>query len=107
MLLIEARRLPAPTGKQVTSEDSKIQTLAYQYLDRHSHFRGYRQGHLQTLSIEVRQGTLILEGRLPSFYLKQVLQTALRKVPGVQEIKNRVVVVSSDGLSSTPKETSS
>lgn len=46
------------------------------------------------------QGVLTLEGRLPSFYLKQVLQTLLRDLDGVKRINNRVDVVSSTGLSS-------
>ena len=45
-------------------------------------------------------GTLTLTGRLPSFYLKQVLQTLLRDLDGVTRIDNRVDVVSSTGLSS-------
>ena len=46
------------------------------------------------------QGILTLEGRLPSFYLKQVLQTLLRDLDGVTRINNRVDVVSSVGPSS-------
>ena len=44
--------------------------------------------------------TLILSGRLPSFYLKQVLQTIMKNVPGVTHIVNQVDVVSPRGLSS-------
>ena len=47
------------------------------------------------------QGVLILQGRLPSFYLKQVLQTLLRDLEGVEQIDNQVEVVSATGLSST------
>ena len=46
------------------------------------------------------QGILTLEGRLPSFYLKQVLQTLLRGLDGVTRIVNRVDVASPTGLSS-------
>ena len=46
------------------------------------------------------RGTLTLEGRVASFYLKQVLQTVLRDVEHVQRIVNAVDVVSSTGLSS-------
>jgi hypothetical protein len=46
------------------------------------------------------QGTLTLRGRLPSFYLRQVLQTHLRNLDGVTQINNQVDVVSSTGLSS-------
>jgi hypothetical protein len=46
------------------------------------------------------QGVLTLAGRLPSFYLKQMLQTLLRDLDSVTRINNRVDVVSSTGLSS-------
>ena len=46
------------------------------------------------------QGIPTLEGRLPSFYLRQVLQAHLRDLEGVTRIDNRVDVVSPTGLSS-------
>lgn len=46
------------------------------------------------------RGILTLEGRPPSFYLKQVLQTLLRDLEGVTSIVSRVDVVSATGLSS-------
>ena len=42
-----------------------------------------------------------LKGRLPSFYLKQVLQTLLRDIEGIKLIDNQVDVISSTGLSSS------
>ena len=45
-------------------------------------------------------GVLTMRGRLPSFYLKQVLQTLLRDLDGVNQINNEVDVVTSTGLSS-------
>jgi hypothetical protein len=41
-----------------------------------------------------------VRGRVPSFYLKQVLQTILMRVEGVGVVDNQVDVVSCDGLSS-------
>jgi len=52
------------------------------------------------VSFTYSHGILTLEGRLPSFYLKQVLQTLLRDLDGITRIDNRVDVVSSTGLSS-------
>ena len=49
-------------------------------------------------------GTLTLKGQLPSFYLKQVLQTLLRDVQGVKLIDNQVDVISSTGLSSSHRK---
>jgi len=59
-----------------------------------------------SISIEYLKGDLVLMGRLPSFYLKQVLQTALRGLPGVERIDNRVDVISPIGLSSVRCPTS-
>jgi hypothetical protein len=36
--------------------------------------------------------TLVLSGCLPSHYLKQLLQEALKALPGVANIDNQVVV---------------
>jgi len=45
-------------------------------------------------------GTLTLQGCVPSFYLKQVLQELLRDMRQIDRIENDVAVVSSTGLSS-------
>jgi hypothetical protein len=72
-----------------------VERNATQALDAHPHFRG----RTNTIRIECRHDTLILTGRLPSFYLKQLLQEALRGVDGVGKIDNRVAVICCDGLS--------
>ena len=40
---------------------------------------------------------------VPTFYLKQILQTWLRKLDSVKQIDNQVDVVSATGLSSEPR----
>jgi hypothetical protein len=60
----------------------------------------------QNIRMCYHEGMLVLRGRLPSFYLKQVLQTLLRDVEGVDRIDNRVDVVSATGLSSVSREES-
>jgi hypothetical protein len=45
-------------------------------------------------------GTLTLEGCVPTFYMKQILQTMLRDLEHVERIANEVAVISSTGLSS-------
>jgi hypothetical protein len=45
-------------------------------------------------------GHLTLSGCVPTFYLKQVLQTLLRGIDDVESIHNDVDVVSAKGLSS-------
>ncbi len=44
------------------------------------------------IHIDERDGTLVLSGHLPSFYLKQLLQTTIRGIDGVKEIDNQVSV---------------
>jgi osmotically-inducible protein OsmY len=56
--------------------------------------------HWREISCSYEKGVLTLQGRVPSFYLKQVLQTTLKGIPGVKRIDNRVDVVSAAGLSS-------
>jgi len=50
------------------------------------------RGRAKLIRIDERGGRLVLEGRLPSYYLKQMLQTLLRDVDGVQQIDNQVAV---------------
>ena len=56
--------------------------------------------YYRNVTWEFRNGVLTLHGSVPTFYLKQMLQTRLRNLPGVDEIDNQVDVVSSVGLSS-------
>jgi hypothetical protein len=52
------------------------------------------------VTFDYAEGVLTLSGRLPTFYLKQMLQTFLHGLAKVEQIDNRVDVVSSTGLSS-------
>ena len=61
---------------------------AFERLSEYEHFRV----HTKSISFEFSDGVLTAAGTLPSFYLKQVLQTVLRDVPGVVRIVNRVKV---------------
>jgi hypothetical protein len=62
--------------------------LVRERLDIHPLF----YGRISLFGIEMVDDTLILSGRLPSFYLKQLLQEAVRGVPGVTNIDNRIDV---------------
>ena len=83
------KKKPAPTRKT-------IEQLARQVLDRHCHFRGRVDG----FQFENREGVLTVRGRVPSFYLKHLLENVLLRVDGVQSVDNQVDVVCCDGLSS-------
>jgi hypothetical protein len=73
-----------------------LSIAARQYLESHPHFRGRCGG----VCIAQEGRNLFLTGRLPTFYLKQLVQEAVRHVPGVQSIYNHIDVVSSHGMSS-------
>ncbi|HWG45213.1 MAG TPA: BON domain-containing protein [Gemmataceae bacterium] len=49
---------------------------------------------LRNVKCEYREGVLTLDGCLPSYHLKQVAQTAVASVPGVEHIDNQIKVVS-------------
>jgi hypothetical protein len=70
-------------------------------LSGHGHFRG----RLDHFLFEEAAGVLIVEGAVPTFYLKQLLQTILRNVEGVEQIINRVEVTCAHGLSSCSHQT--
>jgi len=61
---------------------------ARERLVRNAHFHG----RANCIRIDEEDGTLVLTGRLPSYYLKQILQTVLRDLDGVSEIRNDVDV---------------
>ncbi len=73
-----------------------LSSLARQQLEHHPHFRG----RVSDVFIEQRGRTLMLTGRLPTFYLKQLVQEAVRHVPGVKHVRNLIDVVSVAGVSS-------
>ena len=87
-------RVDAPN---VLQPDHAIRQQVLSHLSEHVHFRC----HLDCLDIQCAEGQLRINGKLPSYYLKQLLQTTVRNVPGVSEINNEVHVISSTGLSST------
>jgi len=86
----------ARTSRDATS--AQVEQRVARTLDTHPHFCG----RMSMIRVECRQDTLILSGRLPSFYLKQLLQEAVRRVNGVGKIDNRVDVTSCNGVSSMP-----
>ena len=68
-------------------KDSKVSRIR-ERLDSHPHFRG--RTHL--FQIEAISGSIVVSGRVPTYYLKQLLQKAIRAIPDVAHIDNRVDV---------------
>ena len=58
-------------------------------LRQHPHFGG----HADDFEFELLDSILVVRGRVPTFYLKQLLQHALQQLDGISEIDNRVIVV--------------
>jgi len=86
-------------GAEPAGANDDVVNQVYQTLARNSHFTH----HWREFACEYQDGILTLRGSVPSFYLKQLLQSALLKVPGVLRINNQVDVVAVDGLSSVPR----
>lgn len=63
-------------------------SLIRERLEDHPHLRG--RTHL--FQIEAMGGSVVVSGRLPTYYLKQLLQEALRTIPDVGDIDNCVDV---------------
>jgi hypothetical protein len=61
--------------------------------------------YFRRVTLQFQDGVLTLRGRVPTFYLKQLLQSWLKDLDGVREIDNQVDVVSATGLSSEPRTT--
>ena len=47
---------------------------------------------LGNVSCHFQSGVLILEGKVPSFYMKQLAQSLVRNLEKVEQIENRLVV---------------
>ncbi|MEO0530211.1 MAG: BON domain-containing protein [Planctomycetota bacterium] len=60
---------------------------------------------LRHVECHVEGHTLYLDGKVPSFYLKQTAQSLLKSLDGVKQVDNRLQVVSASGISSVPAKT--
>lgn len=107
--------LPAaelPTAAAISSFDNGYtpsegsSTLATQVARQAKERLGSTSYHfLRFVDCRFQNGVLTLRGRVPSFYLKQVAQSVLTNIEGVDRIDNRVDVVSPRGLSSVRRAT--
>lgn len=91
------KELAAPLNFGETDSIAELARLKIQQDERYTPC-------FRDISCSFDQGVLILQGRVPSFYVKQVLQTVVKDIAGVEQIDNQVDVVSSTGLSSVRSE---
>ncbi len=80
----------------IKDENTQIEQRAYAIVNAHPLF----YGRAEQLKFVCQDEVLVVHGFVPSFYLKQVLQTVIQSLDGVRVIENRVLVTSSAGLSS-------
>lgn len=85
-------RLPLPPPVEDQARQHLLRNCPYAFCFRDIRF-------------DFDSGVLTLRGRVSTFYLKQMLQTFLRDLAGVEQIDNQVDVVSATGLSTEPPET--
>lgn len=50
---------------------------------------------IRAVSCDYNQGVLVLRGRVPSYYCKQLAQETVARVAGVTEVANAIVVEAS------------
>jgi hypothetical protein len=55
-------------------------------------------GRAWLFEFQVREEVLVVRGTVPTFYLKQVLQSVLKNLDGIRWIDNQVTVDWNDGL---------
>jgi hypothetical protein len=73
---------------------AQIIQCARAMLDGHAHFRG----RSDRFKFSCADDVLIVKGSVPSFYLKQLLQSVLKGIEGVRVIENQVQVISEAGI---------
>jgi len=90
---------PLITGCPIATDDVDtafsnpgIVLLVRRRLEQHPHFRGRSSMFI----IELIGETIVLMGRVPSYYLKQLLQEAVMAIPGVVNVDNQVRVFWTD-----------
>jgi len=90
---------PSVAGKTVQQDAAQPSTVVVE-AERRLHESHHFRGRCRNVDVDYESGVLVVSGAVPSFYLKQVLQSLLRNIDGVHRVENRVDVVSSEGLSS-------
>ncbi len=73
-----------------SSQLKRLESKAKQALESHPHFRG--RSH--QISCCCKNGRVVLQGAVPSFYLKQLAQEVLHKIGQFESVENRIVVAS-------------
>jgi osmotically-inducible protein OsmY len=62
-----------------------------EHVERILHETG--RGPLREIEVTVRDRVVVLAGRVPTYYLKQLAQAAAQAVPGIDQIHNDLEVL--------------
>ena len=79
-------RVAAEMGREATTSENVLELVK-------GRLAGCSYQAVRSVFCEFRQGLLILRGRLPSFYYKQIAQEAVAGLAGVAEVVNQIEVV--------------
>lgn len=75
------------------SKRQRVLHAAEMKLDDSSHlFR-------RTITCHYQDGVLRLDGKVPTFYLKQMAQSLLQDIDGVEKVDNALIVANAYGIS--------
>jgi hypothetical protein len=85
--------MPSSPRNETPASD-ELASRAQALLNAHPQFAG----RTRCFQFVVRDDVLVVRGSVPTFYLKQILQNALKELEGIRQIDNQVVVTSSHGL---------
>jgi osmotically-inducible protein OsmY len=93
-LVADARKPPvdARTGAIPSPKEKELTEAAARAVLRQA-----RSGELRSVTCHFHEGVLTLRGRVRSYYMKQMAQEFVRPVEAVQQINNRLQVVSPAG----------
>lgn len=84
--MVATTHLPRKTTQPASKVADRVVALA------ESKLRKSQYNSLRAVRCQFHEGALILHGRVPSFYLKQVAQTVVRNIEEVAQIYNRLEV---------------
>ena len=73
-----------------------VERLAYRRLTENCSYSFY----FRDITCQYDSGTLTVRGRVPTYFLKQIVTSRLRDMTGVSCLQNEVDVVNAKGLSS-------
>lgn len=88
MVTIPSSKLLRAEQNGMDISATEVELLVRERLDQHPHFRG----RTSLVAVEMAGETIVLSGRVPSYYLKQLLQEAVGPMPDGVNIDNQVEV---------------